>query len=212
MEPLSPIEPKSDASPAPPPMPVLSDGAAYGQTRQVWVGEQNTFPLTLKPGRQKWNDILSEYRTGTVSVSPSGITLSGKATLPNSTKTIVYVVCLLVIRIGFLIAYFVMEYAFRQDRTDNLAWDNVDAVLVEPQTNRVCLIYHLPKAPKTKYALGLQMAGGYYDDFVQAVRAVAPERVMEGKIGAATPVWVWIFLGVIAVAIGIVIALGSRNG
>ena len=186
------------------PLPVLGGMAANAPVlRQSWQGENYTVPIVLKQGRQTWKDQISEFRTGHVIIGSDGCTLTGKAVLPAHIRNPILIVCLVTIRFAYIIAYLILEYAFRRDRTENLTWNEVDAVLIDSPKNRACIIYHLAAKPKTKYALGLKLDGGYLNDFQRAVRSFIPERVIEGKIGAATPVWLWI---VIVAIFGIIIA------
>ncbi|MBC7804690.1 MAG: hypothetical protein H7145_00880 [Akkermansiaceae bacterium] len=208
MDTLSPSSPQSTDSiltTTPPPLPVL--GAAVGQIplqRQAWVGESNTFQMVMSPGRQTWKDSLSDYRTGQIIIDAAGCTITGKAVLPANIRVPILVVCL-VLRVGWLIAYLILEYAIRRDQTDRLTWNEIDCVLVQTPKKRVCVIYHLPEKPKTRYALGLKMKDGGLDDFLGAVRSHASERIVEGKIGGATPLAVWIILGLFVAILGFIL-------
>ena len=174
------------------PLPVMQGMAAAGlAARQAWSVEQTSFPIVTKPGRQKWNDQISDFRTGQVIFEPRRITITGKAVLPLSTRALLMFVSFAFF-LGWVIVALVLEYVIRRDRTDQLTWDEVDALIVESPKNRVCLIYHHPAKPKTKYALGLKLDEISLREFVQIFRANVPERVIEGKIGPAPPLLVWI--------------------
>ena len=157
--------------------------------------------MKLKPGRQSWKDALSEYRSGTLSIGKEGITITGKAVLPNAIRNTIIVVCLVLVRFIGFIAAVVLEYAIRRDRTDAFSWNEIDTVLVDAPKNRVCIIYHLAEKPKAKVALGLLMEGGNLEDFLRSVRSAAPEKVVEGKVGEATNIWVLLAIIVIVIAV-----------
>lgn len=168
--------------------------------RQAWTGDSVSFPIALSPGRQDWKDVLSDFRTGQIVVGADGCTITGKAVLPANIRVPILVVCI-VLRIGWLIAYVILEYAIRRDQTDQLSWNDLETIIVQPAKKRVCLLYRLPARPKTRYALGLKMKDGLYDEFLRVVRLHAPERIVEGKIGDATPLVVWIILAVFVLGI-----------
>jgi hypothetical protein len=115
--------PSGAGNPWSPPLPHLTGQATVAQ--QTWGGETTAFNIAISPGRVDNKNQLSEYRTGQILLSPTGLQLTGKAVLPNTTRTMVYVLCMVVIRIGILIAYFIMEYAIRRDRTDMLYWESI---------------------------------------------------------------------------------------
>lgn len=205
MDALTPLNSTTEDAPVAvnvPPLPVLGGGIGTSPAvlQQEWVGERRTFPIVFKPGRQSMSDHISEYRTGQIIFDTEGLTITGKAVLPAQTQTPIIVVLVLLVRLGALIAYFLMEYAFRRDRTDRLLWADVLAVLTDSPSERVCIIYSLPTKPKTKYALGLKMEGGYMDDFLRSIRPYISDRIIERKIGPATPTVVWVVLGGITAA------------
>ncbi|MBC8141168.1 MAG: hypothetical protein H7Y38_06980, partial [Armatimonadetes bacterium] len=184
----------------PPPLPVLGGAYAGGAgLQQAWTTDRHTFEMKVKAGRQSWKDAISEYRTGSLTVGVEGITIVGKAVLPNAIRTTIFVVSALLVRFLLIIAYVVFEYAVRRDRADTFSWNEIDAVLVESPKNRVCIVYHFADKPKNKVALGLVMEGGSLDAFLRSVRAVAPERVLEGKVGAETNIWVLLLIVVVIV-------------
>jgi len=69
-------------------------------------------------------------------------------------------------------------------------------------------VYHYPNKPKAKTALGLVMEGDNLENFARSVRAVAPDKVIEGKVGAETNIWVVVVMVVVFIAL---IVLSSLN-
>ncbi len=170
--------------------------------QQAWTSDRHTFEMKVKLGRQSWKDAMSEFCTGTLTVNAEGLTISGKAVPSNASRGTMFAL------FGVL-GHLIMEHAMRRDRTDIVAWHQVDAVLVESAKNRVCLVYHVADKPKAKTALGLVMEGGNMENFLRSVRAVAPEKVVEGKVGAETNIWVLLVVVVVVILLIVLSRLGS---
>lgn len=186
-----------------PPAPITTAGPVRlmePAREQPWAVARKTFPIVVSPGRVTNRNQISEYRTGTVTIEPTGITISGKAVLSSSIRTLALVAGLM-IGAGWLLVYLVFEYAIRVTRTDMLLWDCIEGIRCDPAKQRVCIAYHLPDKPKTSYALGLRLTGGLYEELVGTAREYVPDRISEGKILSQTPAGVWWFLGIVILAI-----------
>lgn len=190
---------ESDVTPAAvntAPLPVLG-APALSQPWAMPLGIPGTpgaavsgpiYPYTFKTkqGRVKGGNTISEFMEGQVTLATDAIYLQGKAMLAAE-KRVVYSM------FGALGAALISS--IRVDRMERLPWECIDKVVLEAEKKRVCIVYRLPAKPKRGFSLAFRV-GDLYDNFAQAVRYLAPDKVSEGKIGPATPVWVWIVFAV----------------
>jgi len=191
----------------PAPQPVLLGAGMGGVVAQPWASPRKVFPMKVSLARATNRNNVSEFRTGEVAFESATITLQGKAILPAHIRRPIILVSIL-LRVGWLIAAVIIEYVIRVNRVEMLSLDNIELIVLEPETQRACIAYHLPAKPKTSYSLGLKLEGGLYNEFARTVSELMPDRVTTGKLLPPTPLWVWIVLGVIvlAVIVGIIIS------
>ena len=149
---------------------------------------------------------VPDFRIGTVTLSPEGVFIQGKAVVRSEIQIPILIACLL-LRLGFIIAYAVMEYGFRRDAMLQVAWADVREMVLVPNKNRVCLVYTAPnyKGVVKTFSLAFKLDPALYTAFVSDVGQQIPERVHEGKIRAWTSPKAWIFLG--GILLGLLILL-----
>lgn len=150
---------------------------------------------------------VPDFRTGTVSLYPEGFTIQGKAVLRSEIQIPILIFCLL-LRLGFFIAYAVMEYAIRRDAMLSVAWADVRELVLMPKQNRVCLVYSAPnyKGVVKPFSLAFKLEPALYASFAGDVEQSIPGRVREGRFRAWTSPRVWVFVG--GVAASLLILLG----
>ena len=149
------------------------------------------YPYTFKTkqGRVKGGNTISEFMEGQVTLASDAIYLQGKAMLAAE-KRVVYSM------FGAIGAALISS--IRVDRMERLPWEYIDSVVLEAEKKRICIVYRLPAKPKKGFSLAFRV-GDLYDNFAQAVRYLAPDKVTEGKIGPATPLWAWIVIAIVLV-------------
>ncbi len=159
------------------------------------------YPMLVTPGRVRGR--VSDFREGTVTLTDEGISVDGRAVLPAGQRALILLASIFV---GVLIVLILLEYAIRVARSHRLPWSCVDEIVLEPHKNRVCLAYHLPERPDSVFSLAFRLTPPLlYENFVQAARHFAPEKVREGKIAPPTP-W-WVFVAVIVLFFALVLFL-----
>jgi hypothetical protein len=167
-----------------------------------------TYGLLVSQGRVK--GLVSDYRTGFVTLTQEAVYLQGQAVLPSSTRSWIIIPCILLSIVAVIIVYYILEFAARRPQSSRLSWDDVQEIVLEPVKGRVCIVYSEPDKPKPVFSLAFK-PGPYYDNFVQAARYFAPEKVREGKIGPVTSPWVYVtILGILAVMV-VVGFVASQN-
>jgi len=171
-----------------PPRPTAEGEAAANQP--VW------YTFTEEYRRVEGN--LSDFRTGWIGLSENGIFINGKAALRAEIKTPILILALLV-GVGIVIAYIILEYACRSNAALQLGWDQVKKIVISPKARRVCLVFSAPNySGKVKvFSLAFRLTQPYFDSFVESSRAYAPDSVVEGRIPGATPLVLWILLGIV---------------
>jgi len=173
------------------------------------AGPIYSYPLNVAQGRVK--GMVSDYRSGTVTLTTEAVYLDGKAVLPSTTRTL-FLLLGIVLQIGWLLVAILLEYAIRPQRRDTIPWDCIDDIVLEREKLRVCLVYHLPDKPKAIFSLAFKPGASYFENFGQAARYFVPNKVREDKIGPVTSPWVYLVLGVIIVAIfGLIIWSASTS-
>jgi len=202
----------------PPPPPIMSPqnpwasgGAAAGQ-QQMWSSERYVYPIhKMAPGRGPGKTQVSDFRSGEVVLSPEGLYVSGKAVLPAATRSAIIAGGIL-IGIGVLLIALIVEYAIRQARTDSVPWSAVENIILEPEKNRVCIVYRDPTKPKLlPQSLAFRLEPTLYQDFEATARRFAPDRTAPGKILPPTPVWVYFIIIAIPLLLIALIILTSRH-
>ena len=161
---------------------------------QHYASQALTFPFKTLFSYVKGS--VPNFRVGTVTLYPEGFSIQGKAVIRYEIQVPILIACFL-LRLGFFIAYVVMEYAIRRDETLSVAWADVRSLVLVPKKNRVCLVYDAPnyKGIVKTYSLAFKLEPGQYESFVSNVGAFIPERVAEGKLRAWTSPKVWVFCG-----------------
>lgn len=150
---------------------------------------------------------VPDFRVGTISLYPEGFSIQGKAVLRSEIQIPILAVCLL-LRLGFFIAYAVMEYGIRRDAYLTVAWADVRELVLMPKKNRVCLVYSAPnyKGIIKTFSLAFKLDTVLYTAFVSNIQQSIPGRVREGKMRAWTSPRAWVFLG--GVTVFLLILLG----
>jgi len=158
--------------------------------------------------------MVSDMRNGNLWFNDDGFGMSGKAVLPTEYRTPILLVCL-VLRIGVLIAYLIMEYGFRKDRQLFVPWSDVTKVVVSPMRDNACLVFNAPTFSNAKVkltSLAFKLNPMYADAFLAAANHYVGGRVEERKLPPATSPWVILVLVLVifAVAFGIGFYASSR--
>jgi len=157
--------------------------------------------------------MVSDMRNGTLWFNDEGMGMAGKAVLPTEYRTPILLVCL-VLRMGVIIAYLIMEYGFRKDRQLFVPWSDVAKVVVSPLRDNACLVFNAPtfyNTTKVKLtSLAFKLNPMFADAFIAAAQHYVGGRIEERKLPPATSPWVVVLLVVVilAAAIGIAIYAG----
>lgn len=184
-----------------PPQPVLG---------QPWTQVAYQYPMRV--GLGKVRGTISDFRDGILLLSENGVTVQGKALYSTLTRLLIYIPTLL-LGIGILVIYLLLEYVYRRDLMLLLSWDNVEEFVLETRKQRVCMVYHLPGKPRKPISLAFSLQiPGMYDNFVAAARYFAPTKVREGKILPPTALGdILIVFGIIGLIFGLIIYFGSTH-
>ena len=203
MEPDIPsLSPSYDGSVWPPP-----------PTNQALLPQAQTYPFKTLLNYVQGS--VTNFRVGTVTLYPEGATIQGKAVIRYEIQVPILIVCLL-LRLGFLVAYAIMEYGLRRDEMVNVPWSDVRLLVLSPKKQRACLVYDAPnyKQVVKTFSLAFKLEPALYDRFVASVRQSIPERVQEGKLRAWTSPPVWVFCGgaLVGLAILLIVFLMTGHG
>lgn len=165
-----------------------------------------SYLLLVTPGRVSGR--VSDFRDGTLTLDPGGVTLDGKAYYSTGKQVLVL---LLSAFVGILIGALLLEHVLRDPKRLRLSWQDVDEVVFQPDKNKACLVYRDPSRPDRRLSLAFKLMPSYYQNFAAAARYFAPGKVREGKIGGPTPWWAVLVLIVFFLLIiaAIVFAGGS---
>lgn len=159
---------------------------------------------------------MPNFRLGTLTVNDSGITIAGKAVPRYEIQVPILIACLF-LRLGFLIAYCIMEYGVRKDELLSVGWGQIRQIVTNARKQRVCLVYEAPnyKGVVKTFSLTTRMEPPQYEAFLATARQRLPGRVTEGKLRAWTSPPVWVFCGGILISlvvIGILLLTDSLSG
>ncbi len=146
---------------------------------------------------------VPDFRVGHMSFSDQGLLIQGKAVPPNEIQ-IPILIASLALKIGWLIAYFIMEYAARRDRSIQVPLSQVNRVVLNATKRRLCVVYDMINSGgRTKrYSLTTQMPLEAYANFMMTAQQFLPGIVGEGRIKPSTAPLIWV------VVIGGMIYLG----
>jgi len=182
-------------------------------TNQASLPQAQTYPFKTLLNYVQGS--VTNFRVGTVTLYPEGVAIQGKAIIRYEVQVPILILCLF-LRLGFLIAYAIMEYGLRRDDMVNVPWSDVRLLVLAPKKQRVCLVYDAPnyKGVVKTFSLAFKLESALYENFVAAVGQSIPERVQEGKLRAWTSPPVWVFCGgaLLGLAILLVVFLTTSHG
>jgi hypothetical protein len=153
---------------------------------------------------------VSDFRTGVVEVTTEGIRITGKA-VKNAEAQIPILIVTLFLRL-WLIAYLLLEYAFRNDKWLTVPWRHVRQVGLTPRKRRVCLVFETPndKGIVKTFSLAFKVPPEHYDSLVESLREFVGPRVEEVKMRSwNSPAMVMFLIGI--GFWGIIFAIGSLS-
>ena len=157
---------------------------------------------------------ISDLRVGTIQFDAEGLIIQGKA-VPRAEIRLAIMLPLVLLSILFAaIAGSIMEYAARHDERFGVRWSDVREILLSPAKNEACVVFDAPNyAGNVKtFSLGMRLGPEYYPLFAQSAQQHAPAILSEGRLRNATPLVLWIALGVIlALVIGL-FTVGLSSG
>ncbi|HEY3332238.1 MAG TPA: hypothetical protein VGK19_19575 [Capsulimonadaceae bacterium] len=141
-------------------------------------------PIGFLPER---GGMLSEYRSGTISVLDGGIVIEGVAVLPFEIQFGCEMVLFFVYL--WLIGAVIFE-VFRFRRRSIFSWEDVSEVVFVPKKLTVCFVYNETdkKGKKVQYSLSMRLPQPDYDTVYAAVRRHAGRSTLivpEGRVVAA---------------------------
>ena len=160
----------------------------------AYLPQAQTYPFVTQLSYVQGS--VPDFRVGTVTLSPEGVFIQGKSVIRAEIQVPILIGCLF-LRLGFLIAYAIMEYGFRRDATLSVAWADVRELVLVPNKNRACLVYTAPnyKGVAKTFSLAFKLDPALYASFVAEAGRSIPERVHEGKLRAWTSPKAWVLLG-----------------
>lgn len=173
-------------------------------TNQASLPQAQTYPFKTLLSYVQGS--VSNFRVGTVTLYPEGVAIQGKAIIRYEIQVPILILCLF-LRLGFLVAYAIMEYGLRRDEVANVSWSDVRLLVLSPKKQRVCLVYDAPnyKHVTKTFSLAFKLEPALYERFVASVGQSIPERVQEGKLRAWTSPPVWVFCGGVLIGLAIIL-------
>jgi hypothetical protein len=158
---------------------------------------------------------LSRFRQGTITLKPGGITLDGKAVLPNILQIPIALGGMLLMGVGLMLSAILLEYVIRVQHSEVHLWENIEEVVYDKQKNRICLIFRDIDRPKRKTGLTLKLRPELVDNFLAAIDYFLPEKRRNGKVhsfscAVVAVIFLFIFLFAIFILIS-VLPKGSSN-
>lgn len=188
-----------------------------GYQGTVWppppVGQAQGIWYPFKTLLSRVDGTVPNFRLGSINLSPDGLYIQGKAITRYEIQVPILIVCLL-LRLGFLIAYLIMEYAIRRDEVLSVPWASVRRIILVPDKNRICIVYDAPnyKGVVKTFSLATALDPALYQSFAASAEQYVPGRVSVGKLRAWTSPPVWIFLGGIVLGLAIVLIVAATGG
>ncbi|HEY3332239.1 MAG TPA: hypothetical protein VGK19_19580 [Capsulimonadaceae bacterium] len=131
--------------------------------------------------------LLSDFRTGTLSVGEDGISIEGRAVASIEiqfwTEVVLFFACLWLVPV-------VCFEASRFAKTLPLRWTDIDEIVFVPKRHMICVVYHQASERQMvrQFSLASHLSASDYDAFVKAVYANAPASttiVADGKLNGA---------------------------
>jgi hypothetical protein len=149
------------------------------------------YPLQRTAGAAQGRN--SRMRDGEIFLGREGIRIAGRA-VPGQNEQIAAGI------MGGGLAQLILEYS-REPRQENIPWDEVKAVVLESHKKKICFVYPDRDYPSQLCSLVLQYKDDTYPHIVQAARYFAPYKVKEGVIRHSELMILWIFLGILVIAV-----------
>jgi hypothetical protein len=149
------------------------------------------YPLRRTAGGVKGRN--SRMRDGEIFLGGEGIRIAGRA-VPGQNEQLAAGI------LGGGLAQLILEYS-REPRQEDIPWNEVEAVVLESQKQKICFVYPDRDYPSQLCSLVLQYKDGTYPHIVQAARYFVPRKVKEGVIRHSELMVLWIFLGILVIAV-----------
>ena len=166
-----------------------------------WAGPICGFKWLYRraPGKMAAKALVADYRLGTLQCDTEGIIIEGKAVPRAEIRMMVVLPAVLLNLLLGVIANFVMEYGMRKDRREGIRWSSVRQITLSPAKQQAVIVYdaYNHAAQIKTYSLAFTPTPGQYEAFAEASRRNAPDRLGEAALVSATPVAVWILLGLV---------------
>ena len=176
-----------------------------GQMQSPLAGPACPFRTLYRraPGKTGAKANISDLRVGTIEFDPEGLIIQGKAVPRAEIRTSVMIPLVLLSLLLAAIAGTIMEYALRHDERFGLRWNDVREICLSPTKQEACIVYDAPNyAGKIKtFSLGFRLGPDYFPLFAQSAQQFAPILLREGRLRNATPLILWIALGVLLAAV-----------
>jgi hypothetical protein len=160
---------------------------------------------------------VSDFRTGTITVDPAGITFQGKTAIPAEIYKPVMIVGWLVIGCAVLIADLIMRYCVFYNRVCRLNWSSIQRIVLVEQRCLACVVYDAPNEyGKVKtFSFAFSMPPERYDAFLATINQYAPGLARPGKLKRGDSTLMMILMGFIifmCLLIIIVAIAGALSG
>jgi len=204
-----------------PPIPEIDGGIwpppPMGQVTAPLAGPACVFHSLYRraAGKVAAKANISDLRVGTIQLEAEGLIIQGKAVPRAEIRLAIMLPLVLISVLVAVIAGSIMEYSARHDERFGVRWADVKEIILSPAKNEVCVVYDAPNyAGKVKtFSLGMRLGPEYYPLFAQSAQQFCPKILSEGRLRNATPLVLWIALGVIlALVIGLfAVRLSSGN-
>ena len=177
------------------------------------MGQVQALQYPFKTLLSRVEGTVPNFRVGSVSLSPDGLYIQGKAVIRYETQVPILIACLL-LRLGFLIAYAIMEYAIRRDEALSVPWASVKQVVLVPTKRRVCVVYDAPnyKGAIKTFSLAFALDPTLYQSFTATAEQYLPGRVSVGKLRTWTSPPSWVFLAGVILGIALLVIIGAFGG
>ena len=181
------------------------------QSQSGWAGLVCGFKWLYRraPGKMAAKAMVADYRVGTLHCDGEGIIIDGKAVPRAEIRMMVVLPAILLNLLLGVIANLVMEYGMRRDRREGIRWGSIKQITLSPAKQQAAIVYdaYNHAAQIKTYSLAFTPAPGQYEAFAEAGHRNAPDRLAEAALVSATPVAVWILLGLVVFVMLALVAL-----